>query len=181
MDAHKLKWPNGTQCAVMFSFDPDGETLFRSGPKGTDWSWPRSRSLGRYGPHRGVPRILDMLERKSIPATFFVTALTAIYYPDMFREIDRAGHEIGHHGYNHELFNSYIYEQQRDIIQRIQDAFNRLIGKTAVGFRTPSGDFSHDTPQLLREMVFLYSSSMRGDDRPYRTVIDGIPSDLRFD
>ncbi|MCD8053604.1 MAG: polysaccharide deacetylase [Lachnospiraceae bacterium] len=173
-----ISWPGGARCAVMISFDPDGETLFRSGPKGADWAWPRSRSIGRYGPHRGLHRILEMLDRKQVPATFFVTALTAANYPEVFKEIHSAGHEIGHHGYNHELFNSYTREEQKEIIEKSQDVFDCLTGQTAKGFRTPSGDFSFDTPELLLEMGFSYSSSMRGDDRPYRTMIHDKPSDL---
>lgn len=34
------------------------------------------------------------------------------------------------------------------------------------------------TPYLLNELGFLYSSSMRGDDVPYYTVLDGKETDL---
>ena len=46
------------------------------------------------------------------------------------------------------------------------------------GFRTPSGDWAVETPKLLYERGIRYSSSMRGDDRPYRTVIDGRETDF---
>lgn len=53
-----------------------------------------------------------------------------------------------------------------------------LIGHEVTGFRTPSGDWAKITPQLLYERGFRYSSSMRGDDRPYRTVINGEKTDF---
>lgn len=172
------RWPSGKRCAVMLSFDLDGETLFTEGPEGADWAWPRSVAYGRYGPTCGVPRILDLLKRKGYKATFFVPARIALNYDALFRRIAAEGHEIGHHGFDHELFSNYSIEEQRDIIERSQAVFREKIGHSAVGYRTPSGDFKGGTPKLLHEMGFFYSSSMRGDDRPYRTQIDGEESTL---
>lgn len=172
----KIKWPNGAKCAVMLSFDVDGQCLGGKDEKGQ--SYPRSISYGRYGPVRGVERIVDILEARDLPATFFVPARTAVDFPSMFKDLNKAGYEIGHHGFDHELFSGLTYEQQENIIDRSQEAFDRLIGKTAKVFRTPSGDFTKDTPRLLIDKGFIGSSSMRGDDRPYRTVIDGKETDL---
>ena len=54
-----------------------------------------------YGPKVGVPRIMRMLERTGVRATFFVPGLTADLYPAMVESIVAAGHELGHHGYSH--------------------------------------------------------------------------------
>lgn len=177
-EAGRINWPGAARCAVKLSFDVDGETLFTDGPEGKDWAWPRSVAYGRFGPRRGVDRILELLDRKGVRATFFIPAKIALNYPEMFRKVDREGHEIGHHGFDHELFSKYTIEEQRDIIRRSQRVFEDLIGKRAVGYRTPSGDFKGKTPDLLMEEGFLYSSSMRKDDRPYRTVINGAESSL---
>jgi peptidoglycan/xylan/chitin deacetylase (PgdA/CDA1 family) len=68
----------------------------------------RLRSIGRmswgqYGNRVGVPRILKLLERSAVPATFFVPAVTALLYPDEQRRVIAEGHEIGLHGWIHEL------------------------------------------------------------------------------
>ena len=55
-----------------------------------------------YGPRTGVPRLLRLLERRAVPATFFVPGYTAERWPDAVRAIRDAGHEIAHHGYLHE-------------------------------------------------------------------------------
>ena len=64
------------------------------------------------------------------------------------------------------------------MLQRSQAIFEAQLGVRAVGFRTPTGDWHEATPRLLAEHGFLYSSSFRDDDRPYRRVIDGRVSDL---
>ena len=55
-----------------------------------------------YGPSVGVPRILALLERLGVSATFFVPGDTAERHPEALEAIVGAGHEVGHHGYLHE-------------------------------------------------------------------------------
>ena len=65
------------------------------------------------------------------------------------------------------------------VIQRAQGVFQRLIGKKAVGYVATSSDFQMDAPQIWHETFgFKYSSSMHGDDRPYRMVFNGQESDF---
>lgn len=177
---NSIKWPDGKRCAVMFTFDVDGDTTWENGNKGLPNGdrYLRSLSVGRYGPNRCVDRIMAKLEEYGVRATFFVPGLTAERYPDLIRRIDAQGHEIGHHGYAHERFAGRSTEEQIEIIEKSQNIFRKLIGKEITGFRTPSGDWAVETPKLLYERGFRYSSSMRGDDRPYRTVIDGEPTDF---
>ena len=63
-------------------------------------------------------------------------------------------------------------------LKKTQKIIKDITGKEPKGFRTPSGDWHVRTPYLLNELGFLYSSSMRGDDIPYYTVLDGKETDL---
>jgi peptidoglycan/xylan/chitin deacetylase (PgdA/CDA1 family) len=172
-----IRWPNGAQCAVMLTFDVDGPTRWISlDPR--VWDWPKPMSMGAYGPWRGLPRILDLLEEHAVAGTFFVPGWVAEQWPERFREIDRCGHEVGHHGYLHETFFDRGAEEQLAIIERTQRVYQDLMGKSAVGFRVPSGELGPVTTRLLLETGFSYSSSIRGDDRPYRLTVDGRPSEL---
>ena len=175
-----LKWPDGKRCAVMFSFDVDGDTTWENGNRGlpNGDKYLRSLSVGQYGPKRCVDRILDKLDEYGVKATFFVPGLTAERYPELIKKIDEKGHEIGHHGYAHERFAGKTVEEQIEIIEKTQRIFKELIGHEVRGFRTPSGDWALETPKLLHERGIDYSSSMRGDDRPYRTIIDGRETDM---
>ena len=176
----KILWPNGAQCAVMLSYDLDGDTIWRNGnsayPGGEHFL--RSNSVGNYGPNCAARRIMDILEEEGLPGTFFIPAKVMEDHPDLCKEIHARGFEIGHHGYRHERYVDLSAEEQRAIIEKSQRIFKETIGEEAIGYRTPSGDWSRETAGILYDMGFQYSSSMRGDDRPYRTVIDGKVTDF---
>lgn len=175
-----FSWPNNSKCAVMMSFDIDGETTWSNGNKGYENGehYLKSLSIGRYGPKRCVRDILELLNKNNIKATFFAPSWIVERNPELMKEIASNGHEIGHHGYKHERFYDKTYEEQIEIIDKSQEIFEKVIGKKATGFRTPSGDWAEFTPKLLIDKEFKYSSSMRGSDSPYRTVIDGKETDF---
>jgi len=80
-------WPGGARCAVALSFDSDHETNeLRDGGRSIGrMSW------GQYGSRVGVPRILALLQRTQVPATFFVPAVSALLYPDEQRRVVAEG------------------------------------------------------------------------------------------
>src|SRR5207237_2305339 len=92
-------WPNGARVAVCLSFDVDNELLQRANPL------PVPLSVGEYGATTSVPRILDLLDRHQVPATFFIPAMGAMLHPEMVPAIlARHRHEIGVHGWVHEFW-----------------------------------------------------------------------------
>jgi hypothetical protein len=92
-------WSNGKKCAVVLGFDFDAESMW-TGSMGVTSPTPLSR--GNYGAKVGVPRILTLLDKYNVKATFFVPADTARRHPDIVKEIHSRGHEIGHHCDVHE-------------------------------------------------------------------------------
>ncbi len=167
-------WPGGNRCAVALSFDSDHDTNeLRDGGRSIGrMSW------GQYGNRVGVPRILELLRRTQIPATFFVPAVSALLYPDEQRRVVAEGHEIGLHGWIHEL-NSILPEQdERELHLRSADTLTAITGVRPVGMRTPSWDFSPATLRIQREMGLLYDSSLMADDDPYELDQDGEPTGI---
>jgi len=65
------------------------------------------------------------------------------------------------------VFKDCSLDEQREIMGRSRDIFASRLGQKPLGFRTPSGDWSKETADMLTEFGVIYSSSMRGDDRPY--------------
>jgi peptidoglycan/xylan/chitin deacetylase (PgdA/CDA1 family) len=128
---------------------------------------PTMISRGEFGVI-GARRILELLERYDIRATWFVPGHTADTYPQVVTEVHARGHEIGHHGYCHENPISLDLDQEREVIEKGIDSLQRITGQRPWGYRSPSWDLSPHTIQLLLEYGFGYDSSMMGDDfHPY--------------
>lgn len=165
-------WPDGARCAFALSFDSDHETNeLRDGGKSIGrLSW------GQYGARVGVPRIAALLARHDVRASFYVPAVTALVHPDEQRALVDAGHEIGIHGWIHELNSGLSYEDELDLMLRSSDALTEITGKRPVGLRTPSWDFSPSTLRIQKEMGLLYDSSLMADEDCYELLLDGEPS-----
>jgi peptidoglycan/xylan/chitin deacetylase (PgdA/CDA1 family) len=170
-------WPEGYRSAAVLAFDLDGP----SGGALIDaslWRRPIRFVQGGYGPFSAMPRLLGVLARAGVRATFFTPGWVAEQWPDIVQAAAADGHEIADHGYRHERFLDLDDGEQRAVLERSREVFLGLLGRPAVGFRTPTGDWSQRTPALLASMGFTYSSSLRDDHTPYRHVIDGEVSDL---
>ncbi len=165
-------WPGGARCAVALSFDSDHETqTLRWGD-----SSPGRLSQGEYGSRVSVPRILALLARYDIPATFFVPAVVAMLHPEEQRAVTDHGHEIGIHSWIHELNSALPPDVERDLQMRAADTLEQIGGQRPVGIRTPSWDFSQHTLAITREMGLLYDSSLMADDDPYEILEDNEPT-----
>ena len=172
--------PGGTAIAVSLTFDFDAESSWLGSFK---LDTPAALSRGAYGATEGVPRILRLLDRYGLPATFFIPGDTADRHPDETRAIANAGHEIGHHGYLHEQPNHLTEDEERTMIERGLDALERITGRRPRGYRSPAWELSQATFRLLDSYGFEYDASQLGADRPYwvvdagkRTTIVEIPS-----
>jgi peptidoglycan/xylan/chitin deacetylase (PgdA/CDA1 family) len=162
-------WKDGARCAVALSFDSDHETTeLRDGGASIG-----RLSQGQYGNRAGVPRILKVLEQKAVPATFFVPAVTALLHPDEQRQVVAGGHEIGLHGWIHEVNTKVPPQKERELHFRSADTLEKVTGRRPVGMRTPSWDFSEVTLAIQREMGLVYDSSLMADDDPYELVENG--------
>lgn len=149
---------------VCLSFDFDAISLW-IGPMGA--KSPSMISRGEFGAV-GVMRILRLLEREAIPATFFVTGHTAETYPTQTRAIAEAGHEIGHHGYLHENPIDLSPADEERVLLRGLAALDAVTGVRPTGYRSPSWDNSPNTIDLLLKHGFRYESSLMADDfTPY--------------
>ena len=174
---HRLshaQWPDAARVAVALSFDVDQETPWlRDG----DLS-PGGLAHGEFGSRCGLPRILDLLDRHSIPASFFVPAVAAQLHPSDLADIGAAGHEIGAHGWIHERPDTLTPAMERDLLHRSLDLLESLTGSRPVGNRTPSFDTSPMSLHLAHEAGLSYDSSLMADDMPYEILLDDTASGL---
>ena len=149
---------------VCLSFDFDAMSGFVA--RGMNTPTPVSR--GEFGAV-GVERILLLLQKHQIQASWFIPGVVIGTYPQLCARIVEEGHEIGHHGWTHATPASMTREQEREALLRGNDAIEKLSGRLARGYRSPSWDLSPHTIELLLEQDFFYESSMMGHDYvPYR-------------
>ena len=167
-------WKDGARCAIALSFDSDHETSdLREGGKSIGrLAW------GQYGSRVGIPRILSILERHSVQASFYVPAVAALLHPDEQRRVVAEGHEIGIHGWIHEMNSTLGLSDERDMMLRSLDTIEAITGKRPYGLRSPSADFSDNTLFLLKELGLEYDSSLGADDDCYELLLDNEPTGI---
>jgi len=168
-----LTWPEGGKVAVALSFDFDAET---NALRDKEFS-PGVLSQGEYAARVAVPRILALLDKYRIPASFFVPAVTALLHPQEIKAIVSKGrHEIGIHGWIHERNSLLSEDEERELMKKSFEALKEATGKAPAGIRTPSWDFSPSTLKIIRELGLVYDSSLMADDRPYEILEEGKPT-----
>ena len=148
---------------VCLTFDFDAMSGFIS----RGMTAPTSISRGEFGVV-GVARILELLARRGIDASWFIPGVVIETYPEVCARIVEAGHEIGHHGWTHVPPAALSRDEEHAGLVRGNRAIESLCGRKATGYRSPSWDLSPHTVELLLAEGFTYDSSMMGDDyTPY--------------
>ncbi len=164
----RYRWPNGAQCAVVFSVDPDAES-------GTVFNKPHEAATRldemeerRFDPRTGVPRILRLFEKYAVPSTWFIPGYTIVHHTEVVKAIQASGCELGAHGNVHEpphLLDGP--DEERRVLAEQLAIFQDVLGVRPLGYRAPGASLTVHTPALLKEAGFLYHSNLMGDDIPY--------------
>ena len=175
-DLQPERWPNGARVAVLLSFDVDNDTITiaRNAEPSVG-----AMSQGEYGARVGLQRVVDLMDRHQIPASFFIPAVSLVLRPEMVDVIQASGrHEFGVHGWIHELNSALDAETERELVIRATNYLEEVTGRRPVGYRAPSWNFSPNTLDIIRGLGFLYDSSLMADDRPYELMQDGEPTGM---
>jgi peptidoglycan/xylan/chitin deacetylase (PgdA/CDA1 family) len=164
-------WPNHARVAVLLTFDDDTQApLLRDGTTS-----PTALSASDYGAQTGTPRLLEILDRHNVPATFFVTGVDSLIHPELVPEILKSGrNEIGIHGWIHEYppgLDSAAEEER--LLDKAIARISSLTGKKPAGYRAPSWAFSSATMDLIRKKGFVYDSSLGSSELPYKILQHG--------
>jgi len=107
-------------------------------------------------------RVLELLDRHEVRATFFVLGWTAARHRELIRRIARAGHEIGCHSYSHPVVFELSAQEFADDVDRALEALAACDAEPA-GYRAPSFTITppvHDYLHILRERGFRYDCSL---------------------
>lgn len=169
-------WPNGARVAVCLSFDVDNESYLLAAGQTS----PTTLSAADFGAQSGLPRILALLDKYQVPASFFIPAVSALLHPEMIPAIMKSGrNEIGVHGWIHESPPAINNEAEEGrLLNQAIDYLTTATGKRPVGYRAPGWAFSQYTMGLIRKAGFLYDSSLQAMDEPYEIVSNGQPTGM---
>ena len=108
-------------------------------------------------------RFLELLAEQNVKATFFVLGYEAERHPEMVREIAAAGHEIGSHGFAHQLAYKQSETVFRNDVRRARKLLQDLSGQEVLSYRAPSFSIGRQTPwghRVLVEAGYKYDSSV---------------------
>ena len=156
--------PTSTVC---LTFDFDALSVWF----GYERTTPAMLARGEYGARVGVPRVLELLARHRLRATFFVPGHTVESFPRETESILEAGHEVAHHSYAHVDPSQQSRDEEVADMDRALEVLER-IGVRPLGYRSPSADLSESTLELVEEHGFVYDSSLMADDyRPFHPRI----------
>ena len=167
-------WPNGARVAVGLSFDVDNATAELA----TGNLISEVISRGEYGAIDGVPRILRLLDKHQLPASFFIPAVSHLLHPrhdsgdpeertprDRRPRLDPRAPAVGERR-----------RRRAGHADRAIDTLTKAIGKKPVGYRAPSWQFSQYTMQQVKNAGFLYDSSLMASDDAYEILLDKQPT-----
>jgi len=169
-----FSWPSRYRAAACFTFDVDAESPIL-------WEFPETANHldvmthQAYGGRAGIPRILRVLDRLGVRATFFIPGYSAERSPGICRAIRDAGHEIAHHGYLHEGAHGASAEEQERRLLRGLEALDEVLGVRPTGYRAPNWELTYETPALLAKHGFTYDSGLMDADHPYVLAVSDEP------
>lgn len=120
---------------------------------------PPAQRLSRV--RAATDRILDLLSRRRLRATFFIVGEVALAHPDLVGTLVAEGHEVGCHGMTHRP----LWEHTAESLAADVRAFRQVVGDAAdvIGYRAPTFSLRQGTAwalQTLSDAGFLYDSSL---------------------
>ena len=137
-----------------------------------------------------TPKILDILKRKGVPATFFVIGVNASQDPQLLRREYAEGHEIGNHTYTHPAWDEISKTQARWELNLTQRLIESTLGVKTILFRPPYGidhqpEYAEEVAQLpfAQDMGYLIIGqkidphdwqSINGKQTPSQEIIDEV-------
>ncbi len=186
----KVHWPNGARLAVSLTGNLEAWT------EAPDPKMRRTRHVGGsqpltgddlacmydfktasendYGGRTGVWRILRILEKYDIKASFDVNALAAIKYPEAVKKIHADGHEIVAHNYAEDVQLVHLSkEEEKEEIQTCVRIFQDLVGSRPYGWLSSGMRHTEHTLGLLAQEGFLWHGDALNDDTPYPIDVNG--------
>ncbi len=125
---------------------------------------PNDIQRGVFGGEVGMPRVRTLLERRGLPATWFVPGHSMETFPSETADVVDSGFEIALHGYSHENPIAMNPQQEADVLGKCIELAEQFTGKAPRGYAAPWWEMSDVTAQLLLDNGFSYDNSQSYHD-----------------
>ena len=174
-------WPNGARMVVSLSLQMEaGAQPDRSpnGPWGNlDPKYPDlpTEKWYDYGIKEGIPRLLDMYDRRKVHVTSHMVGQAVDKHPALAKEIVDRGHEPAAHGQTWEPIYAKSPDEERASYQANIQAIERATGKRPIGFNAPGMRATPATFGILQDLGFLYHTDDLSRDEPFLIPVRNKP------
>lgn len=124
-----------------------------------DFDWDK----WEYRVDKALLPLLDELDKRRLKGTFFCLGWLAEKHPDIICEIDKRGHQIGCHSYQHELSFRFTQEQFVEDTLKAKRLIEKVIGKEINAFRAPGFSVTEKNTWVIEKLVemgFMYDCSV---------------------
>ncbi|WP_213453694.1 polysaccharide deacetylase family protein [Rhizomonospora bruguierae] len=182
----KGAWPGGARVAlnIAVNIEEGSERSWWAGdrqneglsevPRAID---PRYRDLGvesvyEYGSRAGIHRLLRMFDRLGIRVTAFAAAAALERTPEVAQWLNESDHELCSHGYRWAEAWHLKEDDERALIAKAVDAFERVTGRRPVGWYSRWMPSLNTRRLLVEEGGFIYDSDAYNDDIPYYVKVN---------
>ncbi len=174
----RFAWPDGARIALTVTLmleyreldapaERDRRIVSPLGDFRPDWlTW----SQHAYGNRVGVFRVLEMLDRFGLVPSVALGAEAARRHPELVDECIRRGASFMAHGTfaTRRITSLMTLDEQRAHIAESRDAVMQATGRAPAGWCGQDFNETPETPALLAEAGFSYTTDWSNDDRPYR-------------
>lgn len=121
-----------------------------------------------------TPRVLEVLERHRVKATFFMVGQAVEQYPDLVRDVRRRGHAVGSHSHTHRCLPLLDEASLRWELDSADAALEKVLGQRPQFFRPPWGFFTRRVLDEARSRGYLTVLWTRSTQDWRNAGVDGI-------
>lgn len=116
----------------------------------SDWEKLESRVT------KNTRKLLELLEKYNVKATFFILGWVAEKYPELIQKIDELGHEIASHGYSHKMITQMNQTEFEEDLCKSLEILENIIQKKIIGFRAPTFSITEETKDWALPILYKY-------------------------
>lgn len=125
-----------------------------------------------------TPQLLEILESKKVPVTFFALGENAQKYPDIIKQEAKNGHEVASHTWDHKDLQRLSVEEQKKEILNANQLINKITGQDISLYRPPYGSYNDNILKVTP--LTIVNWSVDTNDWRYNTSEPVIENALNY-